>query len=529
MNDLLRILPAIERRGQVDRRLFLAYLASLAAIPSFGLRRSAHAASDVKLPSDPFRLGIASGDPTDSGVVLWTRLAPEPLEPHGGMPPSNVAVTWQVATDESMKDVVRAGSAPATPELGHSVHVEVDGLTPDRWYWYRFRAGDAESPIGRTRTLPNADAMPDKLRFAFASCQNFEHGLYTAYQHMAEEDLDLVFHLGDYIYEDAATDRHLRRHLGGEAASLDDYRLRYALYKSDPLLQAAHAHFPWIVTWDDHEVQDNYANDRSSRPNVSSADFLVRRAAAYQAYYEMMPLRATSLPNGSAMQIYRTLAFGQLAQFCVLDTRQFRSDQPNGDGERDIVGPALNHSLTMLGERQRKWLGISLKASTASWNVLAQSVMMAMVDVRPGEKLRYDMDQWPGCVYEREQLIQFLERRKIRNPVVLSGDIHENFVNDLRVDDRQADTPVVATEFVGTSISSGGNGAEKPEHYDPVLAENPCVRFYNGERGYVRCTLTPKLWRSDYRVVTDISHPGAPIVDRASFVVEDAKAGAVRA
>ena len=250
-----------------------------------------------------------------------------------------------------------------------------------------------------------------------------------------------------------------------------------------------------------------------------------RRAAAYQAYYEMMPLRAASLPSGTAMQIYRKLSFGQLAQFCVLDNRQFRTDQPNGDGERDIVGSALDHKLTMLGEPQRKWLGASLMQSKATWNVLAQAVMMAMVDIREGEKLRYDMDQWPGCVYERQQLVRFLEKRKIRNPIVLAGDIHENFVNDLRVDDRQTETPIVATEFVGTSISSRGSGPQKPEHYDAVLAENPCVRFYNGERGYVRCTLTPTLWRSDYRVVEDISRPGAPVIDRASFVVEDAKAG----
>jgi alkaline phosphatase D len=527
VDHISQILSAIERAGYADRRVFLTHLAGLASIPWIGARAHAQSSNNVSFASDPFKLGVASGDPTDSGVVLWTRLAPQPLETDGGMQPVAVEVGWEVATDEAMKDVVQSGKATAAPQLGHSVHVEVDGLAPDRWYWYRFRAGDAETPVARTRTLPAADAMPEKLKFAFASCQQFEHGLYTAYEHMAHEDLDLVFHLGDYIYEDAPTDGHVRRHLGGETVSLDDYRLRYAQYKSDPLLQAVHARFPWIVTWDDHEVKDNYANELAG--SIPPAEFLKRRAAAYQAYYDMLPLRAASLPSGTAMQIYRKLSFGQLAQFCVLDNRQFRTDQPNGDGERDIVGAALDHKLTMLGEPQRKWLGASLMQSTSKWNVLAQAVMMGMVDIREGEKLRYDMDQWPGCVYERQQLMRFLEKRKIRNPVVLAGDVHENFVNDLRVDDRRTETPIVATEFVGTSISSRGSGPQKPEHYDAVLAENPCVRFYNGERGYVRCTLTPTLWRSDYRVVEDISRPGAPVIDRASFVVEDAKPGAARA
>lgn len=527
MDQLSQIIAAIERAGGWERRQFMAYLASLAAVPLLGARSSAPAAGVASFPRDPFQLGVASGDPSESGVVLWTRLTTAPLELNGGMDPIAVEVAWEIAADEAMHDVVRSGTAMASPELGHSVHVEVEGLDPGRWYWYRFRARDAESPIARTRTLPAADASPSHLRFAFASCQQYEHGLYTAYEHMANEDLDLVIHLGDYIYEDAPTDHHVRRHLGGETFTLDDYRLRYAQYKSDPLLQGVHARFPWIVTWDDHEVKENYADDRI--PGMSPVDVLKRRAAAYQAYYEMMPLRATSLPKGPAMQIYRKLAFGQLAQFCVLDVRQYRTDQPNGDGDRDIVDGALDPNLTMLGEPQRKWLGRSLLESPAAWNVLAQPVLMAMVDMRPGEKKRYYMDPWAGAHNERRQLMRFFEKRKIRNPIVLAGDMHENFVNDLRIDDRRPEMPVVATEFVGTSITSRGNGMERPENYDALLSENPCVRFYNAERGYVRCTLTPTQWRSDYRVVQDISVPGAPIVDRASFVVENARPGAVRA
>ncbi len=246
--------------------------------------------------SDPFQLGVASGDPTDGGVLLWTRLAPQPFEPSGGLTPENFEVSWELATDESMKHVLRRGTAVATPQLTHSLHVKVDGLEPNRWYWYRFRAGDAESPVGRTRTLPTADAAPPELRFAVASCQHYEAGLYTVYQHMAEENVDLVFHLGDYIYEYGGEDGRVRRHVGGEIMTLGDYRVRHSQYRSDPLLQAMHARCPWLVTWDDHEVENNYANDVAEDERVDPAVFLVRRANAYQAYYENMPLRKTSLP-----------------------------------------------------------------------------------------------------------------------------------------------------------------------------------------------------------------------------------------
>ena len=259
MLDLSNLAQAIQHEGGVSRRLFLAYSASLSALPL--LSQQSHAkAHKPKLRSNPFSLGVASGDPTADGIVLWTRLAPEPLEPNGGMEPRKVEVTWEIADDDAMRNVVRRGSANATPELAHSVHVEVNGLAPDRWYWYRFRVGDAESPIGRTRTMPAADTMPDQLRFAFASCQHYESGHFTAYEHMAKEELDLVFHLGDYIYEGSAGSGTVRRHVGTKCESLTQYRIRHSQYKTDPLLQAIHARCPWFVTWDDHEVANDYAN-----------------------------------------------------------------------------------------------------------------------------------------------------------------------------------------------------------------------------------------------------------------------------
>ena len=526
MLDLTRLREAARREGGINRRMFLACGSALATLPLIASRSTASASRRIAFATDPFGLGVASGDPTSSGVVLWTRLAPRPFEPGGGMPPEAVEVAWEIATDDAMKDVVRKGVAVATPQLGHSVHVEAEGLQPDRWYWYRFRAGDAESRVGRTRTLPLASSKPDSLRFAFASCQNYEQGLFTAYEHMAKDELDLVLHLGDYIYEYGGQDRRVRKHLGGEITSLDDYRIRHAQYRSDPLLQEAHARCPWVVTWDDHEVDNNYAAATSEETGVEVADFLVRRANGYQAYYEMMPLRAGSIPRGPHMQLYRKSSYGRLAEFLVLDTRQYRTDQPNGDRSADLNENALDPKNTLLGPEQEGWLKASLLESSGTWNVLAQQVMMGMVDLSPGENDRYSMDQWPGCAHERMRLVQFLADRKVPNPVVLTGDIHSNWVNDLRVDDRKAETPVVATEFVGTSISSGGNGNIGTKRFEDLKAENAGLRFYNAQRGYVRCTITPGAWRSDYVVVEDVTKPGAPAVNRASFVVEAGKPGA---
>lgn len=526
--DLNNLPEAVRREGGISRRLFMAYVASLSTIPWLG-RRTAAATRAVAFADDPFTLGVASGDPTPSGVVLWTRLAPKPLEPGGGLQPENFEVTWELASDEAMRQIVARGSAVATPQLAHSVHVEVENLLPDRWYWYRFRIGDAESPVGRTRTMPAADSSPAELRFTFASCQNYEQGLYTAYEHMMQEEIDLVFHLGDYIYENAGKQGGVRRHLGKEIESLDEYRIRYAQYRSDPLLSGMHARCPWIVTWDDHEVDNDYANDISEIPGVDPVQFLMRRANAYQAYYEMMPLRASAVPRGPHMQLYRKFSFGRLAEFLVLDTRQYRTDQPHDGEKHEIDEKAMSPQATMLGRKQWNWLQGALLQSPAHWNVLAQQVMMAMVSLIAGQPPRYSMDKWPGYAHERERLLQFLAERRIANPVVLTGDIHSNWVNDLRVDDRQPELPVVATEFVGTSISSDGNGAETPARTAAVAAENPCVRFHNGERGYVRCIVTPEAWRSDYRVVPEILRPGGPILTRASFVVESGRPGAVRA
>lgn len=480
--------------------------------------------AQAQVTTNPFKLGVASGDPTPDGVVLWTRLAPDPLN-GGGMPAAPAEVEWQVARDERMSDIVKKGRATAAPNLGHSVHVDVRGLEPSRWYWYRFKVGSHESIVGRTRTAAESRKPLSKLSFAFASCQHYETGFFTAYQHMAQEDLDLIIHLGDYIYEGSTQQNRPRAHNSAEINSLNDYRNRHALYKLDPDLQKAHALFPWIVTWDDHEVDNNYADDKAE-DGAARDQFLERRANAYQAYYEHMPLRRESLPRGSKMRLYRRLQFGDLAEFSVLDTRQYRTDQPCDDGTKPQCPAALLESATLLGSEQESWLLNNLKRSKVKWNVLAQQVMMAKVDRRAGPEQAYALDQWSGYEVERNRILKFLSEQRPSNPVVLTGDIHSNWVADLKVDFSDLKSPAVGTEFVGTSITSGGDGADTMPAVQAYLPENPHVRFYNNQRGYVRCTITPDRWQSDYRVLKAVSTRDQPISTRASFTVESGRPGA---
>jgi alkaline phosphatase D len=513
-------------RKELTRRSLLTGGLALCGLSAARLRgASSVAISPRALRFFPFTLGIASGDPTPDGMVLWTRLAPDPLR-GGGMPPVPVEVVWEVADDDQMQRVVRQGVARAVPDWAHSVHVEVAGLKPDRWYWYRFRVGDASSPVGRTRTMPAEGARVDRLRFAFASCQHYETGYFTALRHLAEEDLDLAFHLGDYIYEGRGNETQVRYHTGPEIVTLEHYRNRHAQYRTDRDLQAAHAAFPWVVTWDDHEVDNNYAADLSENNDPRDV-FLLRRAAAYQAYYEHMPLRRTSIPAGPSMKIHRELSYGTLASFFVLDTRQYRNDQPCGDRSVPSCEGIRHPHTTLLGDAQERWLLTGLDRSPARWNILPQQIMMASVDLRAGPDIAVSADQWSAYDAARTRLMQFLATRRPANPIVLTGDIHSNWVNDLKVDFRDPKSPVVATEFVGTSITSGGDGIDQPNNAAAVSAENPFVRFRNAQRGYVSCQLDVKKMRADYQIVDYVSRPGAPKKTRASFVVEDGRAGAM--
>ncbi len=500
----------------LTRRLFLLRSAALAttvyAAPRFTMY--------------PFTLGVMSGDPSPNGFVLWTRLAPEPLQ-GGGMPPQPVEVEWSVAEDEGMRRIVKRGKAVASPQLAHSVHVEVSGLKSQRPYWYRFKVGMDESPVGRAITAPKPGEAPAQFRFAVASCQNWENGLWTAYEHMLADHPDLVVHLGDYIYEGGARPGAVRPHNSPEIISLSDYRNRYALYKSDPAIQKMHAHCPWIVTWDDHEVDNNYAGEVAEDSQTRQA-FLERRANAYQAYYEHMPLRLTSLPKGSQLQLYRNLPFGSLAQFSVLDTRQYRTDQPCGDRTGAPCEGVFDPKATILGAAQEAWLKQSLDKSPARWNVIANQVLMARIDRAPGPEEAVSTDQWSGYEACRDRMMHFLADRKPSNPIVITGDIHSSWVSDLKVNWKEETSPAVATEFIGTSISSGGDGSEAQPQTAGWYSENPHLKMYNNRRGYMLLTLDQKQCRTDYRTVEYVSKAGAPVRTQSSWIVEDGRTGVQR-
>jgi alkaline phosphatase D len=504
-----------------DRRSFFFTTGSVAAGATLPLLPRLARAGAPKF-AWPYTLGVASGDPLSDAVVIWTRLAPAPQDPGGGMPDQPQPVCWEVARDEHFHHIECSGETLAWPDQGHSVHVDVRGLTPARTYWYRFSAGGHVSPVGRTRTAPRAHEG-DRLRFAFASCQHFETGYYTAYQHMAEEDLDLVVFLGDYMYEGPPNLR-VRSHTGvAEPLTVDDYRARYANYRSDLHLQRAHALFPWIVTFDDHEVDNNFSAGIPQDPDLQSPEaFQARLAAAFQVYFEHMPLRRGSRAEGPSIQVYRRLGFGGLAKFHVLDTRQFRSvTTPCGYGSGPDCPAQLDPTRTMLGDEQEAWLLEGLHRSRTSWNILAQQVPFGFVDVGQGDAIETRHDKWDAYPTARQRVLDFMREQQPNHPVVITGDLHNAWVQVAHADPRDPTSAPLASEFVGTSISSGGDGTDQTETAPIVLSKNPQVLFNSNRRGYVSCLVTPELWRSDFRSVPYVSTEGAPISTIASYVVEN--------
>jgi alkaline phosphatase D len=454
-----------------NRRRFL--LALGAALP-LGMR-AARSAPAPRFARDPFALGVASGYPWPRGVVLWTRLITDFEQSDGGLGAAVIPVRWELAADDGMRRIVAAGRTEAAPAWAHAVHVEVEGLEPDRWYWYRFMAGDAVSTVGRTRTAPAADAQPSALRFAFASCQQYEQGYYGAYRRIVADTPDLIAFLGDYIYESSWGRDHVRAHNPGEPYTLAEYRMRYAHYKADRDLQAAHAACPWIATWDDHEVDNDYAADR---PEYRS--------------WQVCPRRA----GGST----------------VVDPA--RCPQIN-DPER-----------TMLGERQEAWLSQAFAKSQAQWNFLAQQTLMARAGRKRDDQWRFWTDGWDGYPAARRKLLADLQARRLSNPVVLGGDVHFHAVADLKVDFDDPRAPVVASEFCGTSITSQ---ARPQKALDAALAENPHLKFGDARhRGYVRIMLSDKDLRAELRAMDTVQRPDAACSTLATFVVENGRPGPQR-
>jgi alkaline phosphatase D len=513
----------------LSRRHFLrgAVALATASLVTPTLRPLAHA--QVRFTGYPFTLGVASGCPQPESVVLWTRLAPEPLN-GGGMEPGRVEVHWEVAHDEHFHATVQQGSVWTASELGHSVHVDVHGLEPARWYWYRFMVRDEVSPVGRTRTAPALQAPLEGFRLAVASCQHYEQGYFSAYRHMAEDEVDLVVFVGDYIYESSWGDQLVRRHAGPEPYTLVDYRNRYAQYRTDPDLQRMHAQVPWLVTWDDHEVDNDYANEQSEHLDPQ---FLLRRAAAYQAYYEHMPLQSSARPRGPSLRLYDRYPFGTLLQVYLLDDRQYRSPQVcprSGVGGSAVVQPARCPDLrdperTLLGADQERWLLEALSASQARWNVLAQQTLMAQLDRQPGPEQAFWTDGWDGYPAARARLLTFLADRRPANPLVIGGDVHSHWVCDLKPDFDDPRSPVIATEFCGTSITSQGPPQERA---DVLRADNPHVKFANSaKRGYVRLDITPERCEAHLRVLDSEKTRTSRLATLASFVVEHGRPGAI--
>lgn len=485
---------------------------------------------------DPFSLGVASGAPSADGVVLWTRLtAPGWFESIGDDP---IPVRWEVAHDDQFIRVVRRGESLAMPALAHSIHAEVTGLAPDRWYHYRFITGEAVSPTGRTRTLPAAGARVNRLRLAYASCQRWEHGYYGAYRHMREDEPDLVMFLGDYIYEYPNATAAIRNFPTlGLVHSLAEYRQRHALHRSDPALQGMHAACPWLVTWDDHEVQNDYGglNAGDSRPlGLNGSDnFMARRNAAYQAWYEHMPVRANALSRALSgaleVQVYDRYRYGALAELMVLDSRQWRDMQAcrvpgrNAGAFAPGVCPALSDpARTLLGPQQEHWLESSLADARGVWTVLGQQSLFGKRDNLPGPGELLWNDSWDGYAPARRRVTDAFQKHGVANPVILGGDVHENWVGHVLADYDRPDSPVVGVEFCGTSITSRAGGADRVAQR---LAENPHFVFADGwRRGYGLCEFTPDRLTTRLRVVEDVSRIETGIETLAAFEVKPGQA-----
>lgn len=487
----------------LSRRSLLQASGVTAAALALGVHSPGPAsANEPTLASDPFTLGVASGAPRTDGMVLWTRLAPDPLavDGHGGAPLANITVSWQVASDEEFADVVASGNALAQPGLAHAVHPRVTGLTAATVYFYRFTAGQWQSPTGRFRTLPVPGAGDDAFSFALASCQAWYHGHFTAYKHMlAEPDLDLVVFVGDYIYEyaiTAGTGGNLWREgvevgpeHGHETETLRDYRLRYSLFKSDPHLQAIHARVPMINVWDDHEVENNYVGGGSAY-GLSDEVFAHRIAVAYRAFYENLPLDLVAKPDGPQADITSGFDVGSLARFSLLDTRQFRDPRPE-----DIDDPAFDDpERTMLGAQQEAWVGERLAQSSTTWNLLVNGVTVAAIT----EDRR---DQWDGFPAARQRLLDAMSQAS--NPVVLTGDIHKNVAIELRRDFASDEDTNVGVELICTSIASDGDGSATSGPIDDWL-QHEYVKLYDGRRGYVHVHLTAEEMHSTFVYVDHV-------------------------
>ncbi|GGP74897.1 alkaline phosphatase D family protein [Saccharothrix coeruleofusca] len=511
-------MPPMKRRAVLLGGLATA---GAAALPSWAHARTAAAAPAIR---DPFQLGVASGDPLADSVVLWTRLAPAPLnaDGFGGMPDATYDVEWEIATDQAFSSVVQRGTTTTTRALGHSVHVEPVGLASGREYFYRFRTGGHISPVGRTLTAPAAGASVSQLKYCFASCQHWEEGWYHAHRGIAADNPDLVLFLGDYIYE-KPSGRDAAEKVRGvfytdETTTLAGYRARYAQHRTDPNLQASHAAAPWLVVFDDHEVENNW--NSSTSPATAA-----RKAAGFQAFYENMPVRSTVKPSGSAIKLYRNFLWGDLARFHMLDTRQYRSVQTSGT----TCTPYRDTSRTITGTAQEQWLLKSFESHPATWDFLGQQVFFAQRDGDGDKATCESPDSWDGYQASRDRIAKGWVDRRVPNPIVLTGDVHRHWAADLRLDYYDHSDPIIGSELVTTSVTSQNDSSAPSSAW---RSNNPHIKYVQNKRGYVRVTATPDRLTADFRVVSnalEIDPAKALLSTDASYVVEAGAKGLKRA
>ena len=508
----------------VSRRAFVRSTAfTAAALPLLG-----HAQRQASGTPDLFIHGVASGDPLADRVILWTRVTPPATRSAIGP----IQVRWTLAHDERLSRVVVAGSAEASPTRDFTVKVDAAGLEPGRTYYYAFDAGGQQSPVGRTRTLPT---QATRLRLASVSCSNYSAGFFNVYRCVAaRDDLDAVLHLGDYIYEsadagDLAPGRVARRR--PEAIALADYRSRYATTRSDLDLQAAHRQHPFIAVWDDHETANNAWSGGAGAHSVADGTWRARRAAAWQAYREWMPIREHA---DDAIRLYREFRLGGLADLLMLDTRTFR-DRPAAADDARALGDA---SRSMLGADQERWLLDRLRVSHRSetpWRLIGQQVVFAPI-TPPGMPI-LQVDNWDGYPVARRRLLDAVAAERVDNLVVLTGDIHSSWANDVPRDPLFGYQPgtgagSLAVELVTPAIISPPlfSIAGIREREPLLRLAAPHVRYLDGDRrGYVLLDITPQRLVGDWHHVPTVTERTSRETKSASYVCDRGSARLVRA
>ena len=517
----------LRSQNKLSRRQLLNYASALAVCSFFSPVRRIYASQSINFTDYPFKLGVASGDPVTEGFVLWTRLAPDPYD-LTALPQQPIPVTWQIAEDEKMHKVVQSGTSLAHAEHAHSVHVEVHGLKPDREYFYCFIAGKEKSPVGRTRTLPLTGKGLQDFRFAFASCQDFTNGYFAAYHDMVRQDPKLIVHTGDYIYESIYKDG-VRRIPVPVAITLDDYRQLHACYKLDIHLQDAHAAAPWLLIWDDHEVENDWGGSYSE--SISDPEeFLRRKTAAIKAYCEHMPLRLSIRIQPRGVRIHQRTVIGDLIELNLLDCRQFRDQPPcldeTGRAPLQIrrCSEALSHDRSMLGREQEDWLRQGFGNSGTKWNTLVQTTYMAPFDYVKSSDTGYKTDGWDGYAASRQRILDMIVNKHIDNPVSIGGEIHAFYAGVVNANAFDFASPPVLSELVCTSISSGGGGDERYHETLDLFSENPFARFFdNRARGYALCNVNHQRWHTAFRSIEDAQNPNSPGSTLKELVLEAGK------